>query len=213
MITTVLFDWDGVIVDSMPIIAKGIQETAASYGVELTLDQVLDGYFQPRLEYYKSLGIDVTDVDELNRRHWAAIEKHHEPAPFFPEAVDVLRFLKEKNLKLGVASTAKTDHILEQLASVGLSYIFQTEAVVGGELHKNDKLKQLIEFFGLPLEEILYVGDLPSDITAAHAMGVQAGGIERREVARQKLGKLNPEYLFASLEDLKKMIENQLAQA
>ena len=26
MITTVLFDWDGVIVDSMPIIAKGIQD-------------------------------------------------------------------------------------------------------------------------------------------------------------------------------------------
>jgi phosphoglycolate phosphatase/pyrophosphatase PpaX len=208
MITTIIFDWDGVIVDSMPIIALGIVETAASYGKQLTLEEVLDGYFQPRLAYYKSIGIDITDEEELNKRHWAAIEKHHRPAPFFPESAAVLRFLKDRGLKLGVGSTAKTDHIIEQLKSAGLEDIFETETIIGGELHKEEKLRHLIGLFNVPLDEILYVGDLPSDITAAHAVGIQAGGIERREVARQKLAALHPEFLFTSLDDLAHIFKN-----
>lgn len=209
MIKTVIFDWDGVIVDSMPFVAQGIQETAALYGVHVSLDEVLDGYFQPRDAYYRSLGIDTTDMDELNKRHRAANLKYQQPAPIFPEVTEVLQFLKTHGLTLGIASTAESTYIIERLADFGLSDIFETKSVVGGEIAKEDKLNNFLHNHNTLAQEFLYVGDLPSDVKAAHAVGVQAAGIERREAARRKLGALNPEYLFASLDELKFVIEKQ----
>ena len=50
-----------------------------------------------------------------------------------------------------------------------------------------------LNIFNTSPDSFLYVGDLPSDIMAARAVGVQAAGIERREVARRKLATLNPD--------------------
>lgn len=202
----VIFDWDGVIVDSMPIIAPGIQETANSYGANVSIDDVLDGYFQPRHTYYESLGIDASDKEELNKRHFAAILKHRKPVPIFPEAAGVLRSLVERNCKLAVASTAETAHITAQLELFKLSDIFPKSLILGGEMAKEDKLQSLVDEFGLNKTNVLYVGDLPSDINAARAVGVLSAGIERREKGRARLAELEPNYLFSSLEDLLKIV-------
>ncbi len=201
-----IFDWDGVIVDSMPIIALGIQEAATSYGADVSLDDVLDGYFQPRHAYYKSLGIDISDQEELNRRHFAAILKHRKPAPIFPEVAGVLKSLAKQNCKLAIASTAETAFIIEQLELFGLTDIFPATLILGGEVAKEDKLQSLVHEFGLMKSDVVYVGDLPSDINAARSVGVLVAGIERREQGRKRLAEFKPDYLFSSLEDLLKII-------
>lgn len=210
MITTIIFDWDGVIVDSMPSIAKGLQETAASYGVEVSHEEVLNGYFQPRDAYYRSLGIDTTDQEELNKRHWTAIHKHQQPAPIFPEVAEVLQFLKNNNFILGVASTAETHYILEQLIQFGLTDIFPENMVLGGEIKKEEKLQRFIELLHIAPNELLYVGDLPSDITAAKIVNVQSAGIERRSEALKKLALLNPDYTFSSMNNLRSLLEKDV---
>lgn len=202
----VIFDWDGVIVDSMPIIALGIQEAANSYGANVSADDVQDGYFQPRHAYYESLGIDTSDKEELNRRHFAAILKHRKPAPIFPEVARVLKLLVKRNCKLAVASTADTVHIIQQLDLFELSNVFPTSLILGGEMAKEDKLQSLVNEFGLDKTSVMYVGDLPSDINAARAVDVLAAGIDRREKGRARLATLKPDYLFSSLNDLLKII-------
>jgi len=96
MIKTIIFDWDGVIVNSMPEIAKGIQAVALSYGVEVSIDDILDNYFQPRDAYYRSIGINIINKEEIDERHRAAMIKYHQvnPSPIFPEVSEVLFFLK-----------------------------------------------------------------------------------------------------------------------
>lgn len=202
----IIFDWDGVIVDSMPTIAPGIQETANSYGANVSIDDVLDGYFQPRHAYYESLGINTSNKEELNRRHFEAILKHRKPAPIFPEVTGVLRVLVEKSCKLAVASTAETSHIIAQLELFKLSDIFPMSLILGGEMAKEEKLKLLVNEFGLDKTSVVYVGDLPSDIQAGRAVGILTAGIERREKGRARLAELKPDYLFSSLEDLLKIV-------
>jgi phosphoglycolate phosphatase len=202
MIQAIIFDWDGVLVDSMPSIGLGIQETALSYGVHVTLEEVLDGYFQPREAYYKSLGIDISNIDELNIRHHAAILKHRQPAPLFPEVAAILIELQSQRMTLAIASTAETDYLIKRLKDFQLEDIFPKELILGGEIHKEKKLEQLVQALGAQKEEVIYVGDLPSDIAAAKAVGVISAGIERREAARKRLAALSPDYLFASLTDL-----------
>ncbi len=210
MIKVIIFDWDGVIVDSMPFIAQGIQETALTYGVEISIEAILDGYFQPRDAYYRSLGIDTSDQVELNRRHSASIKKYQKSVPIFPEAADVLRFIKQNNFKLGIASTASTSFITEELSRFNLADIFSLDLIWGGETAKEQKLKNFLEVLKVSPEEMMYVGDLPSDILAARANNIRAAGIERREIARKRLAALNPDYLFSSLHELETLLKPNL---
>ena len=76
MIKVIIFDWDGVIVDSMPWIYKAMQEVLYSYGIEKNIEEVSSRFFQPRDDYYNSFGIDIIDKEELDRRHKEAIKKY-----------------------------------------------------------------------------------------------------------------------------------------
>jgi HAD superfamily hydrolase (TIGR01549 family) len=210
MIKIIIFDWDGVIVDSMPWIYKAMQEVLYSYGIEKSIDEVSNEFFQPRDEFYNSFGIDIIDKEELDRRHKEAIKKYKIPDFLFPEVHEVLSFLKKNNFKLGIGSSTSNLEIKRQLDFLNLNEIFSEELILGGEENKKEKLQNFLKILNSPLNEILYVGDLASDITAAQAVGVKSAGIERREEAREKLGTLNPDYLFSSLGDLKLLLERQL---
>jgi HAD superfamily hydrolase (TIGR01549 family) len=210
MIKVIIFDWDGVIVDSMPWIYKAMQEVLSSYGIEKSIEEVSSGFFQPRDEYYNSFGVNIIDKEELDRRHKEAIKKYKIPDFLFPEVREVLHFLKKNNFQLGIGSSTSNLEINRQLDFLNLKDIFSEELILGGEENKKEKLQNFLKILNSPLNEILYIGDLASDITAAQAVGVKSAGIERRKEALEKLGKLKPDYLFSSLSDLKLLLEKQL---
>lgn len=204
-IKAVIFDWDGVIADSMPSIADGIMETASYYGVNVSQEEVLDNYIQPREKYFETLGIDTSKIPEFNTIFLANIDKFRKPAPIFPEVKDALQFLFDKGLKLGIASTATSEHIMQELIKFELTDLFVSNLILAGEIKKEEKLKFLSESLGVSTSDIAYVGDLPSDIAAAKATSMISVGIERREKGRMRLLKMHPDYLLSSLNEIKSL--------
>ena len=209
MIKAIIFDWDGVIVDSMPWIYKAMQEVLFSYGINKSTEEVSNDFFQPRDDYYNSYGVNITDNEELERRHRASIKKHKMVDPLFPEVKDVLLFLKKNNYILGICSSTDNAEILRQLKSFGLEDIFEENLIFGGEIiEKEEKLEKFLKVLNVSPSELVYVGDLASDITAAQKVKVKSAGIERREEARRKLTLLKPDYLFSFLNDLVAILED-----
>lgn len=210
MIKAIIFDWDGVIVDSMGWISKAMQEVLLSYGVEKSSEEVRNEFFQPGSDFYNSHGVEIKDKEELKRRHKAAIEKHKIFDPLFPEVKEVLHFLKKNNFKLGIVSSTDSLELMRQLELLDIKEIFTKEFILGRASNKNEKLREFIKILDIPLDKILYVGDISTDITSAQAVGIKSAGIERREEARKKLATFNPDYLFSSFNDLKSLAEKQL---
>ncbi len=199
----VVFDWDGVIVDSMIYIGQGIQETAASFGITVSVEDVVKNYIQPKEAYYESIGVDISDSAELTKRHLDFIRKNEKPTFLYEEVVEVLEFLKSKNLKLSVASSADRDFILKEIQRLGLSEFFEEALIPGGEPPKPAKLNKIIELFNLTASEILYVGDLPTDMTVGRNAGMKVFAVGRDESAYQRLTKTNPDFISKSLDGLK----------
>ena len=208
MIKAVIFDWDGVIVDSMPWIYKAMQEVLFSYGINKSTEEVSNDFFQPRDDYYNSYGVNIADKEELERRHRASIKKHKMIDPLFLEVKDILFFLKNNNYILGICSSTDNAEILRQLNSLDLEDIFEERLIFGGEIiEKEEKLEKFLKVLNVSKTELMYIGDLASDIIVAQKVGIKSAGIERREEARRKLALLNPDYLFSSLNDLKNLLE------
>jgi len=204
-IKAIVFDWDGVIVDSMPMIAKGIQETAANYGVNMFVDDVLAKYIQPKEEFYKSIGIEIKDMEKLTERHLSNLNKYSSSPRLFDDVILTLKQLKDKGLKFGIASHQEMSDVQNDIDTRGLREFFATKYVLGGHRSKSEKLADLIAQFGLAPTDTLFVGDLPSDITSAKKVGAKSAGISRHESGKARLKAENPDYFLDSLLDLLKI--------
>lgn len=207
-IKAVVFDWDGVIVDSMPMIADVIRSVAASYGVEVSAKEVLEDYFQPRNAYYESIGVDISNLAELNRRHAEADEKYlfNANPPMFDDVLPTLEKLFVYGMALGIISGRQPSNTLKELDACGLKKYFSAEIVLGGEISKADNLTLMSEKSGIAPGEMIYVDDLPSGITASRKAGAKSAAISRHESGKARLKALKPNYFLDSLSDLLKIV-------
>ena len=207
-VRAVVFDWDGVIVDTMPLIAEGIREVAKSYRVDVSVESILATYFQPKEAFYKSIGIEPEDMEELRRRHanMDAMTRLRSVGDIFADVRPTLEKLEKRGTYLAIATQRENPYISEEITRLDLSNFFSLKYITGGQDKKEDKLKELAARFYVPIGDILFVGDLPSDIVAAKSAGTRSAGINRQEVGRERLARENPDVLLTSLTELPDML-------
>ncbi len=186
----VLFDLDGTVIDSGPIILASMRHAArAVLGREFPDEQLLAAVGGPGLEA-QMRALDPSRVDELVATYRAHNEPLHDGLECFPGMEAALVRLKDEGCRLGVVTAKRRNTVELAFATVPLGGLF--EVVVGGDetqRHKPDPEPLLLALERLEAcsEEAAYVGDSPFDVRAAKAAGVYAvavgwGGIHEEEV-------------------------------
>ena len=203
-IKAIVFDWDGVIVDSMPMAALVIQATAASYGVQISVEKILATYFQPKEAFYKSIGIEIKDFNELDKRQAANDNKYlfNSHPTLFSDVLRTLQKLKDRRFILGVGTQRNHDNIQNEVEMRGLQAFFPAENLFGGFQTKEEMLIFLIKKMDVASDELIYVDDLPSGITTARKVGAKSAAISRHESGKARLKAERPDYFLDSLSDL-----------
>jgi pyrophosphatase PpaX len=186
----VLFDLDGTLIDSGPIILASMRHAATTVlGVEIDEAKVRAAIGGPGL-VAQMRDLDPRRVDELVEAYRAHNEPLHDELEAFDRVLSVLPLLRERGHRLGIV-TAK------RRATVELAYARfpplrdLTEVLIGAddtERHKPDPdplLEALARLDASP-EEAAYVGDSPFDVRAAKAAAMFAvavgwGGIHDEE--------------------------------
>jgi pyrophosphatase PpaX len=174
----VLFDLDGTVIDSGPIIVASMKHAART---------VLGREVEERL---LTAAIGGPGLVRAYREH---NEPLHEELEAFWEVVEVLPRLREQGRRLGIV-TAKR-RLTAQLAFDRLPGLEDNfEVVIGAddtERHKPDPepILEALARLGARPAESAYVGDSPFDVRAARAAGVFAvavawGGIHGEPVLR-----------------------------
>jgi len=177
----VVFDCDGVLVDSEPIIAEAEAEALAAAGFEVSPRELLDRFTGiPAADMFRAVAAEhgkplpAGFADRLERRIAAAYRARLEPVP---EASATLRRL---DIPYCVASSSALDRLRLALLVTGLDWllmgrIFSAEMVARGKpapdlfLHAADRMA------ALPAD-CLVVEDSVAGVTAARAAGMTAFG-------------------------------------
>jgi len=202
----VLFDLDGTVVDSGPIILASMRHaTREVLGTEHTDDELMQAVGGPGLEAQLSVfGPD--DVDELVRVYRAHNEPLHDTLEAFAGMEDVLVRLQAEGRRLGVVTAKRRSTVELAFASVPLGHLFET--VVGGdetEKHKPDPEPLLLaaERMGVDPSQAAYVGDSPFDVGAAKAAGMYAIAVTWGRIHdRSRLERAEPDAIVDSPEEL-----------
>jgi beta-phosphoglucomutase len=192
MLRAIVFDFDGIIVNSEPLILKLVQDMAALRGWHLTEEEYYRDYLalddRAVIELlFRRYGLkaDPTLQDELlkwkEQAYWKAIQ---DGLPAFPDAVDFVRKVGVR-YPLAIASGSLRGEIEHLLKKLSLRDAFQIVVAAEdttkskpdpqGYLKALDRLR--IEGFcsGPPLgaSESLAIEDAAAGVDAAHAAGMK----------------------------------------
>jgi pyrophosphatase PpaX len=184
----VLFDFDGTVVDSGPIILASMRHaTETVLARRISEAELMANVGGPGLEAQMQ-AFAPDHVDELVRVYRAHNEPLHAELEAFVGMEDLLAALRDEGRKIGLVTAKRRSTVDLAFARLPIEHLF--DVVVGGdetERHKPhpEPLLLALERLGASPGDAAYVGDSPYDMQAAragglHAVGVTWGGIHDR---------------------------------
>ena len=196
-----LFDFDGVLVDSLDVYEKTVTLCLEKINQPLKRGrqeflELFDGNFYETLaQKGVNLGKFMTaSVDILSQVNYREMKPFDAVRP-------VLQELK-KNHCLIVISSNDTLTIREALRLYGFEDIFQE--ILGSDfmLSKKDKILYAIKKYQVMPEDIYYIGDTIGDIKEGKQAGVKTAGVSWGWHDKTKMASSNPDYLFDNPQEL-----------
>jgi phosphoglycolate phosphatase/AHBA synthesis associated protein len=178
MVKAVLFDMDGVLVDSFEAWLRLMNATARHFGApEVERAKFRAVYGQPTEEDVRIFfpGRTVAEVESFYTAHFGEFSQHVRSAP---EAPHVLMILRHQGIRTGVITNTPSSLAHEILKSANI----QADVVVGGNdvaqaKPAPDMVYRACELLGVSPSEALVVGDSPYDRQAAVAAGARFAGL------------------------------------
>ncbi|MBU2099685.1 HAD family hydrolase [Candidatus Micrarchaeota archaeon] len=202
MIKAVLFDIDGVIVNSgkanhyfcNDILKEHGGKELSEEGFEkikhYTLKQAVEEFF-PELEKEQ--------LEEIRKKWSGNYKKYLEHSNLNDGIKESLEFLKEKGIKLGVVTNKSKTTMLEHYNLLHFfDYIVTANDVIEPKPSPEGILKVLKEFKVKP-EETIFIGDAIGDLKAGQSAGVKTL-IYRSEIENEEFERIN------EFEEIKKFL-------
>lgn len=200
-----VFDFDGVIVDSLPH-----YESACQYAVKklkLSVPETKDTF--SRLENVnfealaKLLGTDERQLASIMTEYILKLSVKPKVFPGIPKIIKQ----SATRYPLHILSAGATQVAQSILSQNQLEEFF--DSITGGEISgsKAQKLEILAKASGQDIENITMIGDSISDIKAAREFGCREIAVTWGWHSRESLEKLEPEFIAHTPEQLEKILQ------
>jgi len=198
-IKAVLFDLDGVLIDTLDCWFQAINDTFRKYGRrEISRDEFLRevwGY-----TYDRALGYLGEEALAYCR---ARLTENLWRAKLIPGAREVLEFCKNR-VRLGLVTNTPRENTLKELEMFGLEY-FDVVITADDAVNRKpspDMVLRACEMLGVPPEKALMVGDTESDVRAGRSAGCRVIGIN-----------VDADWKIRDMYELRRLLEKILKKA
>lgn len=177
----VIFDLDGVLIDSERVALQVVCRVLGRAGIERTVDDVrhLCGRHRSALaEYLQACVGDAARGARLAEEVVEEIGRHVDAGemPPFPDAASTVAGLRASGLRIAIASSSERTRVAGELA--GTSIAESVDVIVSGEEVKRSKphpdiFLSAARALGLPPEACVVVEDSVAGVTAARRAGMR----------------------------------------
>ncbi|HKR61251.1 MAG TPA: HAD-IA family hydrolase [Pyrinomonadaceae bacterium] len=204
-ISTILFDWDGTLVDSAQLGLVAYEKSFAALGVPFDHEAYRVVYSPNWLTVYEGLGLPKEHwqrADELWTQHY-----DEQSAKLIKGAGETVAEISQKGYRLGVVSSGNACRVNREITELGLAGFF--EVVICHEQIRNRKpdpegIEIALQQLRVTPTQTAYVGDSPEDIQMGKSANVTTVGVLSTYPTSWKLQSAEPDIYLESFADLTK---------
>jgi len=203
MIKNIIFDWSGTLSDDFASVYNTTMKVFRGIGLEsITLEKFKTEFTIPYMNFYKKFkkNVNKKDIDELFSKEIDLIDS----PKLFPEAKDILEFLKQKKIKIVLLSSYPQKQLEEDIKI----YKFQNFFIdINGSVHnKVETIAKIMNRNNFKPKETACIGDMTHDIDAGKKAEITTIAVSQGYQPKEKLLEKNPDFLIDNLGELKNLI-------
>ena len=171
----IIFDFDGVLADSLSDMLLFAQEACNELGIDHTVTQADLGNLEVMsfATFGLACGVPMELTGEFVRRCTNKFKEKKTPPAIFNGLPDVIRKLSKESI-LSIVTGNTTENVNSFLSHHGLLDCFHSVYGVDIPGNKIEKIKLVIDQFDAGNEAIFFIGDSLSDIHAAREANVRS---------------------------------------
>lgn len=202
---TLIFDFDGVIADSLSLFVQIIENFRPRYNLDrLKSKEDIANLFDnnPFKSLSTVLGLSQIEIisflKDLNK--W--FQGKTEQLKPFPGIIDVLKKIHSKKCKMYIVSSNHTEVISGFLKRNGADEIF--EKILGGDdkFNKSEKIMDILKIVKTKTDDVIFICDTCGDVADAKISKVKTAVVTWGFHNKQKLLSANPDIIINSPDDL-----------
>lgn len=199
----IIFDYDGVIVDSLDtnlkIAAQACQKIGCpAHPSQAQIEQLENIAFD---DFGRQIGVPESKIPKFTEIVFDLLAQSAISPPIFPGIKEVIQKLKRKSHIAIITTNVKTA-VYQTLESGGLCR--DIDLVMGAEQNgsKSEKICQAMTAFNVRSSLTYMIGDAVSDIREAHKAGVNSIAVNWGYHRKEKLLQASPGHMVNAPEDI-----------
>ncbi|MFN2316498.1 MAG: HAD-IA family hydrolase [Gemmatimonadales bacterium] len=198
-ISTVLFDLDGTLIDSIRLIIDSYHHTLATHGLPPRSDEEwLAGIGTPLTVQFSQWTDDADGMAALVATYREYNLAHHDSrVSAYPGVVDMIHVLTQRQLRLGVVTSKNVAGARRGLRLIGIEETM--EVIIGADDVTRPKpdpepVMMAMERLGVSPDTTVYVGDSLHDMHSGRGAGVRTAAVLWGPFARTHLEPAAPDF-------------------
>ena len=213
-IDLILYDLDGTLQDSVPLIVESFQKAYEAVLGECTRSVAdLKSYIgRPLRDSFERH--DKETADRLTEAYLAYNMKRMKEGAIslFPGITEGLAKVREAGFRQGIVTAKRESSAMVTIELLDIAKYFDV-MVFGGDTARSkpfgDPLIEGARRFGTnDMSRVLYVGDAASDLLSARDAGASFALVDWTMMPKDEIGKLGPDYVISSLDEIPCIIGN-----
>lgn len=205
-IKAVIFDLDGTLANTLPLCIAAFRNSVGPLINRLVSDKEIIATFGPS-EEGTIMALAPNHYEQGVSDYLKFYEALHYMCPdSFAGIEELLIALKSKQVRMAMVTGKGKYSTKISLNKFNLCHYFEAiETGVPDGPRKAEGIQIILDRFkGLKKEEVIYVGDAPSDISASRKAGIRVIAAAWAETAEpEQLMELKPDEIFYTIEDFK----------
>ena len=205
----ILFDMDGVLIESEFLMRHAAIQALAEYGIEAKHEDFRE---------FTGMGEDMfvggvaekyghTYTFDMKDRAYDYFGEQVKELAHVPKGVkEMLTALHEKGLVMAVCSAADLRKVRYNIQAIGVDESIFSALVTGSDVERKKPFPDIYlkgaQLIGMDPKDCLVVEDAVSGIKAAHAAGMDAVGVPTTFSKEELEARVHPEYMLNEIKEL-----------
>ena len=205
----ILFDMDGVLIESEFLMRASAIHALAEYGIEAKHEDFREftGMGEDKFVGGVAEKYGHTYTFDMKEKAYDYFGEHVKEMAYVPPGVkEMLLALHEKGLVMAVCSAADLRKVRYNIQAIGVDESIFSALVTGSDVERKKPFPDIYlegaRRIGVEPKDCLVVEDAVSGIKAAHAAGMDAVGVPTTFSKEELMERVHPEYLLDEIKEL-----------